>query len=157
VKGTDVTEAPEIDRLAAVMHDAYERAAMAIGWETQERSRVPWPEVPEANRIATRAGVLALLDELQATAEDRMTNAEATSMLMTVLVASGATEVFIPARLRAGDDMAGRRLETHVDVEGNMRLRLLPPDDGEHHDLGDGRELAIYPPTPAEPAEPATA
>lgn len=44
-----------------VMHDAYERAAAKEGWETQERSRKPWSEVPEANKATMRAAITALL------------------------------------------------------------------------------------------------
>jgi len=35
---------------AAALHNAYEVAAERHGWATQERSRKPWGEVPEANR-----------------------------------------------------------------------------------------------------------
>lgn len=53
-----------IDDLAQAMHDAYEVAAARAGWETQQRSRVPYEAVPEANKTAMRAGVLAVLDAL---------------------------------------------------------------------------------------------
>lgn len=46
------------------MHDAYEAAAIRAGWETQQRSRVPWSQVPEANKETMRAAVRALLDHL---------------------------------------------------------------------------------------------
>ena len=52
----------DVERLCEVMHDAYETAAVASGWATQERSRVPWTDVPEANKITMRAAVQALLD-----------------------------------------------------------------------------------------------
>lgn len=38
------------ERLAKRMHEAYEDLAPKHGWATQERSRKPWEEVPEANR-----------------------------------------------------------------------------------------------------------
>lgn len=51
-----------IEVACEVMHDAYEAAAVGAGWETQERSRKPWSEVPEANKATMRAAVSALLD-----------------------------------------------------------------------------------------------
>ena len=52
------------------MHDAYERAATENGWETQERSRKPWADVPDANkatmRVAVDAAVAALLAAVRA-------------------------------------------------------------------------------------------
>jgi hypothetical protein len=39
-----------IEMMARTMHDAYERAALRNGWETQERSRVPWEDLPAVNR-----------------------------------------------------------------------------------------------------------
>jgi hypothetical protein len=46
------------------MHDAYEEAAQVTGWETQERSRVPWSDVPEANKATMREAVRALLSSV---------------------------------------------------------------------------------------------
>ena len=46
------------------MHDAYEAAAAREGWETQERSRKPWAEVPDENKATMRAAVTALLEHL---------------------------------------------------------------------------------------------
>jgi hypothetical protein len=59
------------DRLAAVAHVAYERAALASGWETNPESRVRWEDVPESNKAATRAAVDAVLAELRARLEQR--------------------------------------------------------------------------------------
>lgn len=53
-----------IEGLCGVMHDAYEAAAAKAGWETQERSRKPWVDVPEANKVTMRAAVAAALDAL---------------------------------------------------------------------------------------------
>lgn len=53
-----------LEQLCEVMHDAYEEAAVGAGWETQERSRKPWSEVPEANKETMRAAVTALLDHM---------------------------------------------------------------------------------------------
>lgn len=33
-----------------MFHEAYERIAPEIGYETRSESSVPWPEVPETNR-----------------------------------------------------------------------------------------------------------
>lgn len=54
----------EIERLCVVLHDAYEAAAAQVGWETQVRSRVSWPDVPEANKATMRIAVRALLEAL---------------------------------------------------------------------------------------------
>lgn len=51
-----------IDRYCEVMHDAYERAAVGAGWETNPESRKPWSDVPEANKATMRAAVVALLE-----------------------------------------------------------------------------------------------
>lgn len=58
------TDATLIERACQVMHDAYEAAAIREGWETQERSRVAWADVPEANQATMRAAVSALLNYL---------------------------------------------------------------------------------------------
>ena len=54
-----------VDEACRVMHDAYEAAAIGAGWETQEKSRKPWADVPEANKVTMRAAVSALLDWLE--------------------------------------------------------------------------------------------
>ncbi|MEH3033343.1 MAG: ParB N-terminal domain-containing protein [Aeromicrobium erythreum] len=53
-----------IDAACEVLHDAYESAASTVGWETQPRSRVPWPEVPAENAEAMRSAVRVLLSRL---------------------------------------------------------------------------------------------
>ena len=55
-----------LDELAAALHDAYEAAAAKTGWQTNPASRVPWDEVPTANRTATRVAVRAVLEHLRA-------------------------------------------------------------------------------------------
>jgi hypothetical protein len=50
-----------IEQACEVIHDAYEKAAVGAGWETQAASRKPWAEVPEANKATMRAAVGALL------------------------------------------------------------------------------------------------
>lgn len=50
-----------VEECCEVMHDAYEAAAVETGWETQERSRKPWADVPEANKVTMRRAVSALL------------------------------------------------------------------------------------------------
>lgn len=52
---------PRIEKACEVMHDAYEQAAVDAGWETQARSRVPWADVPEANKATMRVAVNALM------------------------------------------------------------------------------------------------
>ena len=50
-----------VEAACEVMHDAYEKAAVGAGWETQAASRKPWADVPEANKETMRAAVTALL------------------------------------------------------------------------------------------------
>lgn len=60
----------DVEHACAVMHDAYEAAAVGAGWETQQASRKPWAEVPEANKTTMRAAVTALLAALTEGAAD---------------------------------------------------------------------------------------
>jgi len=53
-----------IDKYCEVMHDAYEKAALGAGWETNPASRKPWSDVPEANKETMRVAVVALLKYL---------------------------------------------------------------------------------------------
>lgn len=59
-----LAERLSVEVLCEVMHDAYEAAAATAGWETQERSRKPWADVPEANKATMRVAVRALLAAL---------------------------------------------------------------------------------------------
>lgn len=58
-----------IEKACEVMHDAYEAAATKNGWETQERFRKPWSDVPEANKETMRAAVGALVQFLSSSKE----------------------------------------------------------------------------------------
>ena len=53
-----------VEQLCARAHVAYEAAAKSAGWETQERSRVSWESLPEANKEAMRAAIVAVPDGL---------------------------------------------------------------------------------------------
>lgn len=55
----------EVEIACAIMHDAYELAAMKAGWETNKLSRVPWSQVPEANKKTMRAAVIAVCPYIQ--------------------------------------------------------------------------------------------
>lgn len=48
--------------IARCFHAAYERRAPEFGWETQERSRTEWDDVPEENRKLMIAVVEELLE-----------------------------------------------------------------------------------------------
>ena len=50
-----------LEHLAHALHDAYEAAAIESGWETQERSRKPWADVPDANKETMRRALTTLL------------------------------------------------------------------------------------------------
>lgn len=54
-----------IDRLCKAQHEAYEQAAIEEGWSTNPKSRVPWEDVPEANKATMRKSMIAVLDELE--------------------------------------------------------------------------------------------
>jgi hypothetical protein len=54
----------DIEQACRVLHDAYEEAAVQTGWQTNPRSRVPWEDVPEANKQTMRSAVVALFEWL---------------------------------------------------------------------------------------------
>ena len=58
-----------VEQACEVMHDAYERSAVGAGWETQQASRKPWADVPEANKATMRVAVGALLAWMDVTVE----------------------------------------------------------------------------------------
>lgn len=60
-----------LEELCEVMHDAYEKAAVGAGWQTQPASRKPWADVPEANKVTMRAAVSALVDHLYLSVDER--------------------------------------------------------------------------------------
>jgi hypothetical protein len=53
-----------LEKACEAMHDAYEAAAPANGWETNPASRTLWWDVPEANKATMRAAVRALAQYL---------------------------------------------------------------------------------------------
>lgn len=59
---TDTTPPPfsPVEELCEIAHAAYEAAAVEHGWATQEASRVPWVDVPEANKATMRAAMDAV-------------------------------------------------------------------------------------------------
>ena len=59
-----VPDDDHIEQACEVMHDAYEKAAVGTGWETNLASRKPWAMVPESNKATMRASVSALLEWL---------------------------------------------------------------------------------------------
>lgn len=54
----------QLDWYCKISHDAYEKAAVGAGWETQLASRKEWADVPEANKATVRASMTAVLEEL---------------------------------------------------------------------------------------------
>ena len=40
----------DVRELATFMHDKYEEQAKKVGWNTQEKCKVPFDKLPEANR-----------------------------------------------------------------------------------------------------------
>jgi len=49
--------------IARRFHEAYERLAPLYGYETRIETRVPWADVPQANKSLMIAVVQMLLDE----------------------------------------------------------------------------------------------
>lgn len=69
----NLAKAVWVDECAEVLHDAYERAAVVHGWETNPASRhKPWGEVPEANKATMRTAVRILLGFVAAKVEDQV-------------------------------------------------------------------------------------
>ena len=54
----------QAEELARVFHRHYEEQAPVHGWETQERARVEWEELPQENRMTMIATCRAVIDEL---------------------------------------------------------------------------------------------
>lgn len=52
------------DVLCQKLHDAYEQEALNHGWKTQEKSRVSWFDLPEANKNTMRGAMRVVLDEI---------------------------------------------------------------------------------------------
>jgi hypothetical protein len=50
-----------LEEACIAAHNAYEQAAHEAGWITNLQSRKPWADVPEANKIAMRAGIAAAI------------------------------------------------------------------------------------------------
>ena len=53
----------DAERIARAFHETYEDLAPKHGWETQERSRKDWNEVPPENKALMLAVVQTLLDK----------------------------------------------------------------------------------------------
>lgn len=51
--------------LAAFSHDVYEAEAVKAGWKTQEQCRVPFDELPEANKTVMLAVASAIIAEVE--------------------------------------------------------------------------------------------
>lgn len=68
-RGSELTPV-EVEIACEIMHDAYELAAMQAGWETNKLSRVPWSQVPEANKVTMRKAVMAVTPYIQGLVPD---------------------------------------------------------------------------------------
>lgn len=51
----------EAEQIARAFHEEYEHIAPRYGYETRPASAVPWPEVPESNRLLMIATVRGLI------------------------------------------------------------------------------------------------
>lgn len=59
--------------LAAFSHDVYEAEAVKAGWKTQEQCRVPFDELPEANKTVMLAVASAIIAEVEKRGETSVT------------------------------------------------------------------------------------
>lgn len=59
-------EVVDPEGLAEMFHEAYERLAPELGYETRANSAVPWSEVPEPNRSLMLAAAADVLQRLRA-------------------------------------------------------------------------------------------
>ena len=50
------------DELCEIAYDTYETAAAAHSVDTQERSRVPWADLPDEDKAAMRAMMVVISD-----------------------------------------------------------------------------------------------
>jgi len=57
----DAAQPDLLEEACIAAHNAYEQAAHEAGWITNLQSRKPWADVPEANKIAMRAGIAAAI------------------------------------------------------------------------------------------------
>jgi hypothetical protein len=113
-----------IEKACEVMHDAYEKAAVGAGWETQQSSRKPWSDVPEANKATMRAAVSALLTWLQPSPGDvplRIRIEELANNPHTVLSQGREVPAIWPHELRSlldtyGVDHPMYPLRTHLEA-----------------------------------------
>jgi len=102
-----------VERRARAMHDAYEAAAMLQGWETQKICRVPFDELPEANKrtmYATARATLRADDE----AGYALVKKEATA----VMVETGR---FATVPHRVGGDTLWRRKINAAIAKGEIK------------------------------------
>lgn len=60
-----------VQSLAAFSHDVYEAEAVKAGWKTQEQCRVPFDELPEANKTVMLAVASAIIAEVEKRGEAR--------------------------------------------------------------------------------------
>jgi hypothetical protein len=59
-----VSRAVSLESACEFLHDRYEEAAKTHSWQTNDKSAVPWADVPDANKATMRDAVAALLKEL---------------------------------------------------------------------------------------------
>jgi hypothetical protein len=55
----------KLEQVARAMHESYEVAAKRVGWATQESCRVPFDDLPEANKLVMYASARAAIDALK--------------------------------------------------------------------------------------------
>jgi hypothetical protein len=82
-----------VEQACEIMHDAYEEAAVTAGWETQERSRKPWADVPEANKETMRAAVRALLFAVKPEIQEQSWDEGADLAARTAVILGGPTNL----------------------------------------------------------------
>ena len=135
--GRGLSEA--VEAACKVMHNAYETAAVGAGWETQQASRKPWTDVPEANKATMRVAVAALIDHLCLAA---VVAERDTAVAKVAAVEALADEWADQVRRGHAENPGGHAaLSTHERDLEELRAALAAPVDADLTDrrqLGDG-------------------
>lgn len=116
-----------VEQACKLMHDAYEAAATANGWETQEGSRKPWADVPEANKATMRAAVRALLSSSIVAARVQRAEAEmcpANDVLFNAALANARTAEAERDALRERLEALAKEADARVVRTAEIRAAL---------------------------------
>ena len=118
-----------IEKMAEAMHDAYELAAKEAGWETQVQCRVPYEDLPEANKLA----MLACARAASEVVEERIEDLEEALQRIQQWAEAYPTNIFKPM-----DDGYAKKAHEILLVHG-MKIDRISADAMRHCLKGVGR------------------